>query len=167
VTDDTSNDATSAAQSAEAFEEPPRDAIPGISRDHVAAMEATHDDAAWVIAGMHHVVLRTIGRRSGREHKVALPFWRDADGHRVVVGSFAGAPEHPAWYLNLTDRDANPELRCRVQEGEIRVEAEVLDGDDYDRTWEGLNADRPWYRDYQGRTARRIPLIRLRELAPG
>ena len=29
-----------------------------------------------------------------------------------------------------------------------------------------LNADRPWYDDYQSRTDRRIPLVRLIELRP-
>ncbi len=153
-------------QEAEPFVEPPREEIPGISRSHVAAMEATDDDQVWVLAGMHHVVLRTVGRRSGAEHKVALPFWRDPDGHRVVVGSFSGAPQHPSWYLNLTDRAANPEVLVRVQGGSFWADAQVLEGDDYERTWEALTTDRPWYVDYQSRTDRRLPLVRLVELRP-
>ena len=31
----------------------------------------------------------------------------------------------------------------------------------YRRTWKALNADRPFYDDYQSRCTRRIPLIRL------
>lgn len=154
------------SQGHEQFVEPSRDEIPKISADHVQAMESTDDDAAWVIAGMHHVVVRTIGRKSGNEHKVALPFWRDAEGHRVVVASFAGAPDHPAWYLNLADRDANPEIRIRVQDGLFWADAQVLDGDEYTDTWAGLTADRPYYDDYQARTDRRIPLVRLVELRP-
>ncbi|MFO7589690.1 MAG: nitroreductase/quinone reductase family protein [Acidimicrobiia bacterium] len=154
------------SQGHEQFVEPSRDEIPKISADHVQAMESTDDDAAWVIAGMHHVVVRTIGRKSGNEHKVALPFWRDAEGHRVVVASFAGAPDHPAWYLNLADRDANPEIRIRVQDGLFWADARVLDGDEYTDTWAGLTADRPYYDDYQRRTDRRIPLVRLVELRP-
>ena len=153
-------------QEAEPFDEPPREEIPGISRNHVAFMESTDEDQAWVLAGMHHVILRTVGRRSGTEHKVALPFWRDPDGNRVVVASFSGAPQHPSWYLNLSDRAANPEVLVRVQGGSFWSDAEVLDGDDYDRTWSGLTADRPWYNDYQSRTERRIPLVRLVERRP-
>ena len=33
-------------------------------------------------------------------------------------------------------------------------------------TWQGLTVDRPWYDDYQSRTDRRIPLVRLVELRP-
>lgn len=153
-------------QEAEPFEEPPREEIPGISRNHVAFMESTDDDQAWVLAGMHHVILRTVGRRTGREHKVALPFWRDPEGNRVVVGSFSGAPQHPSWYLNLSDRTANPEVLVRVQTGTFWADAQILDGEDYERTWAGLTADRPWYNDYQSRTDRRIPLVRLVELRP-
>ncbi len=148
-------------QQNESFVEPTRDEIPGISRSHVAAMEATDDDAAWVIAGMHHVVLDTVGRRSGNHHKVALPFWADAAGVPVVVGSFAGAPQHPSWYLNLTDRDANPEVLVRRQGQLYWSVAEILDGDEYATVWAGLTADRPYYNDYQSRTDRRLPLVRL------
>jgi len=153
-------------QGAEPFEEPPRSEIPGLSRQHVAAMESSDDDAVWILAGMHHVLLRTVGRRSGNEHRVALPLWRDPEGRPVVVASFSGAPQHPSWYLNLTDRDANPEVLVRVQGRSFWADAEILDGDDYERTWAGLTADRAWYDDYQSRTDRRIPLVRLVERRP-
>lgn len=154
------------SQGHEEFVEPSRDEIPKISADHVKAMESTDDDAAWVIAGMHHVVVHTLGRKSAKEHKVALPFWSDPGGHRVVVASFAGAPQHPSWYLNLADKSANPEIRIRVQRGVFWADAQVLDGDEYADTWAGLTTDRPYYDDYQTRTDRRIPLVRLVELRP-
>ena len=154
------------SQAAEAFDEPPRDEIPGISRGHVQYMESSDADEAWCIAGMHHVILHTIGRKSGNEHKVALPYWLDRDGNRIVVASFSGAPEHPSWYLNLSDRDANPEVKIRVQSGVFWADAQVLEGGDYAETWTALNVDRPWYDDYQSRTDRQIPLVRLVELRP-
>jgi deazaflavin-dependent oxidoreductase (nitroreductase family) len=148
------------------WETPSLEEIPVISKMHVEAMESSNDDAVWVQAGMHHIVVRTIGRKSGKEHKVALPTWRDPDGHRIVVGSYAGAPQHPSWFLNLRDRDANPEVLCRVQDGGFWSRPEILEGDDYDRTWAGLVADRAWYTDYQAKTERRIPLVRLPETRP-
>jgi deazaflavin-dependent oxidoreductase (nitroreductase family) len=154
------------SQPNEAFDEPPRSEIPGISRMHVGAMEQSDDDAVWIGAGMHQLLLRTIGRKSGKEHKVALPYWYDDDEQRVVVASFAGAPQHPAWYLNLTDRTANPEVWVKTQTGAFWAEAQILEGDEYDRVWRQLNADRPYYDDYQSRTDRRIPLVRLVEKRP-
>ena len=153
-------------QSNEEFVEPSRDEIPGISRQHVAGMETSDAEEVWVLSGMRHVLLRTIGRRTGTEHKVALPYWVDGTGHRVVVGSFAGAPSHPAWYLNLTDRTANPELWILDQGDRFWVEARILEGEDYDEVWTGLVADRPFYADYQSRTDRRLPLVRLVEIRP-
>jgi deazaflavin-dependent oxidoreductase (nitroreductase family) len=148
-------------QANEEFVEPTRDEIPGISRQHVAAMETSDADQVWEMAGMRHVLLQTVGRRSGRVHKVALPYWEDADGHRVVVGSFAGAPAHPAWYLNLTDRSANPEVLIREQGRLYWAQAQDLQGDDYQATWDALTADRAYYNDYQSRTERRLPLVRF------
>ena len=146
------------------FETPTREQIVAISAKHVALMESSDADDAWVWVGMEHLLLRTVGRRSGKEHKVALPFWRDASGHRVVVGSFGGAPRHPAWFLNLSDAGANPRVHVTVQRGAYWSTAEILDGADYDVTWSGLVTDRPWYDDYVARACgRRIPLVRLRE----
>ena len=153
-------------QRAEVLETPDREDIPEITRQHVAALEASNDEAVWVMSRMRFVVLRTLGRRSGREHKVALPYWKDADGHPIVVASYAGAPHHPAWYHNLADKDANPEVLCQVQGGPFWAEAVILDAEDYEAIWADLAADRPFYQDYQNRCERRIPLVRLLEKRP-
>lgn len=148
----------------QAWDTPSHDEIVSLTRQHVAAMETTDDDIVWIQAGMHHVLLHTVGRRSGKTHKVALPTWRDPDGHRVVVASFAGAPAPPSWYLNLSDRHANPRVRCRVQSGQYWSEHEILDaGPERDRLWDLLVRDRAWYADYQARTDRTIALVRLPE----
>jgi deazaflavin-dependent oxidoreductase (nitroreductase family) len=154
------------SQRSSEFATPSRDEIVGISQKHVSMMEASDADNVWVWVGMHHVLLRTVGRRSGNEHKVALPFWRDPDGHRIVVASFAGAPKDPAWLLNLADSTVNPEVLVRVQGGQFWAQAEILEGADYATTWDLLVIDRPHYADYKTKTNRTIPLVRLRELRP-
>jgi deazaflavin-dependent oxidoreductase (nitroreductase family) len=148
---------------AQVWQTPPLEEIPVISRAHVQALESSNDDAVWILLGLPLIVLRTVGRVTGREHKVALPVWRDDAGVRVVVASFAGAPRHPSWYLNLTDRSANPAVQVRTQTGEYWSVAEIVEGDEYTRIWARLTADRAWYHDYQAKTSRRIPLVRLPE----
>lgn len=148
------------------WETPSADEIVSLTAMHVEAMETMDIDEVWQQAGMHHVLLRTIGRKSGREHKVALPTWRDPHGRRVVVASFAGAEKDPSWFVNLADRVANPEVRVKVQGGEYWSVPEILDGDEYEKTWALLNADRAWYNDYQAKTDRRIPLVALPETRP-
>jgi deazaflavin-dependent oxidoreductase (nitroreductase family) len=151
-------------QASRAFETPSKDEIVAISAQHVAMMETSDADDTWIWVGMEHLLLHTVGRRSGKVHKVALPFWRDPDGHRVVVASFAGNPTDPAWFLNLSDRKANPDVLVKVQGGSFRTVPQILDGDDHDTTWAGLVADRPWYDDYVAKAGgRRIPLVRLAE----
>ncbi len=144
------------------WETPSADDIVQLTKAHVEAMEMTNDDVVWVQAGMQHLLLQTVGRKSGNVHKVALPTWNDPDGNRIVVGSFAGAKTHPSWFLNLRDR-VDPLLRVRVQTGEFLSDAEILAGDDRTRTWDGLVADRAWYTTYQEKTDRQIPLIRFPE----
>ncbi|HEY7105724.1 MAG TPA: nitroreductase/quinone reductase family protein [Acidimicrobiia bacterium] len=155
-----------APQRNDPFEEPPFEQIPEISRMHAQAMESTDADIVWQSAGMHQVIVYTVGRRSGNEHRVVVPVWFDDDGHRIVVASYAGAARDPHWYLNLCDKVANPEVRVRAQDHEFWADAQVLDGHDYDETWEALTTDRPYYLDYQTRTTRRIPLVRLVEVRP-
>jgi deazaflavin-dependent oxidoreductase (nitroreductase family) len=154
------------SQRSSEFATPSRDEIVGISQKHVSMMETSDSDDVWVWVGMHHVLLHTIGRRSGNEHKVALPFWRDESGHRIVVASFAGAPKDPSWFLNLADKIANPEVRIRVQGGSFWADAQILGGDDYTATWDALVIDRPHYIDYKTKTDRTIPLVRLVEVRP-
>lgn len=150
----------------QAWETPSYDEIPAISKQHAAGMEVSNDDAVWNVAGMDHALLYTTGRKSGTEHKVALPVWLDKNNERIVVASYAGHEKSPSWFHNLADKTANPQIKVRVQNGLFWSDAEVLDGDDYTETWAGLTADRAWYNDYQAKTSRRIPLIRLPETRP-
>jgi deazaflavin-dependent oxidoreductase (nitroreductase family) len=155
------------SQRAGEFTTPTRDEIVAISAKHVAMMETSDADDTWIWVGMEHLLLRTIGRRSGNEHKVALPFWRDPDGARVVVASFGGEPKHPSWFLNLSDPSVNAEVCVRVQGATFWSTPEVLEGDEYDRIWSLLTADRPWYDDYVAKAGgRTIPLVRLPESRP-
>jgi deazaflavin-dependent oxidoreductase (nitroreductase family) len=148
------------------FTTPSRDQIVTISRKHVELMEGSDADDVWIWAGMNHVLLRTVGRRSGSEHRVALPFWRDPAGVRIVVASFAGAARDPAWFSNLADQGANPRVFVRVQGGAYWSRPEILAGVDYATTWDLLVADRPHYTDYRAKTDRTIPLVRLPETEP-
>lgn len=153
-----------ADQKNEAFEEPPFDEIGGVSRMHVGGMKVTDDDIVWVGAGMKQLMLRTVGRKSGNEHEVALPYWIDEDGERVVVASYAGAPQHPAWYLNLTDTEKNGEVWIKTQKAEFWARPTVLEGAERARVWSELTADRPFYVDYQSRTERELPLVKFVEV---
>lgn len=148
-------------QANEPFETPSHAQILKLTPAHVDAMETSDADSVWTAAGMKHVLLITIGRRSGKAHKTPLPYWLDPAGERIVVASFAGAVKNPAWYHNLADKSANPTVRVKERSVEWDSDAHVLDGDEYQQVWAELTADRPFYRDYQAKTERCIPLVRL------
>jgi len=152
-----------ADQKAEVRVTPPRWLIPWITSAQVWIYETSNGRLGATGAGMPHLLLRTVGRKSGRELDVCLPYWLDEDGSRIVVASFAGGPRNPAWYHNVKDKRANPDVRVRDRDRVFRARADVLEGEERARVWRALIADRPFYQRYQDRTAREIPLVRLRE----
>jgi deazaflavin-dependent oxidoreductase (nitroreductase family) len=145
------------------WETPGTDEILALARRHVASMETSDADSVWRPSGMEHVLIRMVGRRSGTERKVALPIWRDSSGAAIVVASFAGAAQHPDWFLNLRDTVANPRVHCTWQHSSFWSVPEILSEDEHAKQWRLLVADRSWYQDYQDQTERVIPLVRLRE----
>lgn len=97
------------------------------------------------------------GRKSGRALTVPLLYL--ADGKDVIiVASKGGMSKHPLWYLNL---EANP--RCEVEIGRTRraMVARRVGSEEKAALWPRLCAMYPDYADYQARTTRDIPVLRL------
>ena len=118
---------------------------------------------AGTLAGMPLVLVTTVGRKSGRPRTWPLSYFPDGDD-LVVVASAGGHPQHPAWYLNLR---ANP--RVTVQRGaEVRpMIAETTSGADRGRLWARIMSEQPVFAEYQRRTSRQIPVVRLRPVRAG
>ena len=57
--------------------------------------------------GVPTLILTTTGRRSGEPRPTPLIYGRHGDDY-LVVASKGGAPEPPAWYLNLSERPGRP-----------------------------------------------------------
>jgi deazaflavin-dependent oxidoreductase (nitroreductase family) len=104
------------------------------------------------------LLLRTIGRRSGRT-LIAPLIYKDHGGEFVIVASKAGAPNHPAWFLNLT---AQPETRFQIGPRKDRGGWRIAEGEERARIWAEMETYFPPYADYKTRTAREIPLVLLR-----
>ena len=102
-------------------------------------------------------LVTVIGRRSGEPHTVPLLYLEDGDD-LIVVASKGGMSKHPLWYLNLI---ANP--RCEVEIGRERrsMLARPVGADEKAALWPRLCAMYPDYADYQARTSRDIPVLRL------
>ena len=79
---------------------------PGWQQRHVALYLKTDGAEGDVVdfgPGMSEVpclLLQTTGRKSHAAQTTPLIYGKDANGF-VIVASKGGAPEHPAWFLNL------------------------------------------------------------------
>ncbi|MGN9803999.1 nitroreductase family deazaflavin-dependent oxidoreductase [Micromonospora sp. L32] len=107
--------------------------------------------------GVFTLLLTTRGRRSGKLRRTALIYGRDGDDY-LVVGSQGGAPQHPAWYLNLL---ADPEAEVQVGAETFAVRARTAGPAEKPRMWRTMVDIWPAYDDYQTRTDREIPVVVL------
>jgi deazaflavin-dependent oxidoreductase (nitroreductase family) len=104
------------------------------------------------------LLLHHLGARSGQVRVTPLAYIRDGQD-MVIVGSTGGAPRNPAWYWNLK---AHPRVTVEVGTETVGVIAdEVADDEEYARLWAMVTAAIPVMAEHQGRTTRRLPIIRL------
>jgi F420H(2)-dependent quinone reductase len=101
------------------------------------------------------LLLTTAGRKSGRSRTVPVLYLQD-DGSFVLVASFAGAPKHPVWYLNL---EANPKVALQVASRHFAGTARRASAEEKARLWPRLVEMYPQYASYQKRTTRDIPVV--------
>lgn len=108
--------------------------------------------------GFPTLVLTTTGRRSGLPRRNALIYGRDGDDV-ILVASYGGRPDHPLWYTNLVDRSrVTIQIREQVTEANATT---VTDDADRARLWAQMAAIYPPYIDYQAKTDRQIPIVRV------
>ncbi|HWG73912.1 MAG TPA: nitroreductase family deazaflavin-dependent oxidoreductase [Acidimicrobiales bacterium] len=114
------------------------------------------DGGEW--QGVPCLVLTTRGRRTGRLRRNALIYVRDGDDY-VVVASKGGADQHPLWYTNLIE---SPLVTVQVGSDVFTAHAATVTPDEKGRLWPAVTGVWPAYDEYQAKTARDIPVVRLR-----
>ena len=140
--------------------------LPDWIADHIARYVATDgaDGYLWdaTIGGgkgmIPTLLLTTVGRKSGREITLPLIFGESGPNY-VIVASKGGAPEHPAWYLNL---QANPEVHVQVKAKKFKAIAYTADDQERAKLWPQMVDIYGPYADYQIKTQRRIPIVVLK-----
>jgi deazaflavin-dependent oxidoreductase (nitroreductase family) len=108
-------------------------------------------------AGAPLLLLTTTGAKSGRPRTAPLAYTTDGD-RLIVIASKGGAPTHPDWYHNLI---ANPDVTVELGTETFPARASVPDGEERDRLFAQMAAQRPRFADYQRNTTRRIPVVVL------
>jgi deazaflavin-dependent oxidoreductase (nitroreductase family) len=107
--------------------------------------------------GTSTLILTTKGRKSGEERQNALIYGMAGD-HPMVVASKGGAPEHPAWYLNLRD---NPGVQVQIRGDRFDATARDATPEERPELWKQMTEHWPDYDNYQQRTDREIPIVIL------
>ncbi|NJP43793.1 nitroreductase family deazaflavin-dependent oxidoreductase [Actinacidiphila epipremni] len=97
------------------------------------------------------------GWRSGEWRRTVLIYAREGENY-LIVASKGGAPEHPLWFKSLI---TNPEVHVRVLGERFPARAEVLTPEEKAEVWSDLLDVYPPYAEYQERTSREIPVVRL------
>ena len=97
------------------------------------------------------------GAKSGAERVNPVAYLEDG-GRYVIFASKAGAPSHPAWYLNLK---AHPETMIEVGSDTLDVTAEEATGEERDRLFATQVERSPQFGEYQEKTERTIPVVVL------
>lgn len=109
--------------------------------------------------GFPTILLTTIGARTGAERTHVLGGFADGEEAWLVVASKSGAATHPAWFINLAK---NPDrIWIEVGNRKLRVKAESLKGQARLDALARVAAVAPRYGEYQQKTDREIPVIRL------
>jgi len=109
------------------------------------------------------LLLSTTGRRSGEAHTVPLLYLRDGD-RLVVIASYGGRPDHPAWYHNLV---ADPKVGVQIRSDRTEMLARTADPAERDLWWPRIVGAYAGYADYQSRTDRVIPVVFLVPIETG
>ena len=114
----------------------------------------------WLVGrqlGVRNIIVTTTGRRSGKVREI--PLFAFEDGPRlVVIGSYMGRPEEPAWVGNLA---AHPDTTVRMGRDVRPMRARIAEGDERDRLWALAARGYPGYEDYASWTSRKIPVVAL------
>ncbi len=139
-------------------------------RDHVELYLSDPDKAhLWdmtIFGGpgpLPTLLLIARGAKSGKLRPLPL-LYQEINGKYVVIGSNAGAPTHPGWYVNLK---ANPECEIRIGSKRMRARARTASGDERTRGWKKMAEMYSPYDEYQKRAgSRQIPVVVLEPIGP-
>jgi len=129
--------------------------------------------------GVPTLLLTTTGRKTGELRRTALIYGRHGASY-LIVASQGGAPNHPAWYLNLEanpevqlqggapnhpawylNLEANPEVQLQVGAERFSARARTASEQEKPELWRIMTGIWPAYDEYQTKTDRPIPVVVL------
>ena len=126
-------------------------------KEHIERYEATDGEEGHDWRGTQTLILTTTGAKSGERRKAPLIYGQHGDDY-LVVASKGGAPEPPAWYVNL---QKNPTAEIQVRGEKLPVRARDATPEEKPELWKIMTEQWPDYDEYQTKTDRQIPVVVL------
>jgi deazaflavin-dependent oxidoreductase (nitroreductase family) len=124
---------------------------------HAWLLRRTGGRVAARALGADVLVLRTVGRRSGRRRDAPLFFVPHGEGFAVVASNAASA-RPPAWWLNL---QAAPDAEAVVRGRAYPVCARAATEEEVAELWPRLVCLYPGYEHYRSLATRVLPVVIL------
>ena len=109
--------------------------------------------------GLNGLILTTVGAKSGAERSSPVGWWPGPDGSWLIVAAANGAARNPAWYYNIAAHPDN--VKIEVTGRMIGVTADQLRGAERAEAWRQIAEAAPRFAQYQSKTDRELPVIRL------
>jgi deazaflavin-dependent oxidoreductase (nitroreductase family) len=109
-----------------------------------------------------HCMIKYTGRKSGKVFITPLCYG-DIGGEVVIVASKGGADTHPAWYLNIKD---SQDVEFQIATQAFRATWREPEGAEYQKIWDFMVDNFPFYASYQASTSRKIPLVLMKAVEP-
>ena len=108
------------------------------------------------VSRQNHILLTTVGRKSGRERTTPVRVFLNSGDRVIVVAGNGGRASNPAWYLNLV---AEPRVRIEDAHGTYVAVATVLSGAERDELWGVIQEQNPGLVGYLAGAGREIPIV--------
>lgn len=136
-------------------EEEVLDSPSGWVATHIRRYVETDGKQGHLYHGLPTLLLTTRGRRSGKLRRTALIYGQDGDRY-LLVASNGGAPNHPAWYLNLVEHS---EVELQVGPHKFIARARTATSEEKPSLWRQMVSIFPQYDNYQAKAGRDIPVV--------
>ena len=124
---------------------------------HVALYRMSGGKFANRIANLPILLLTSTGRKSGKQQTTPVVYVKDGEDF-VVSASMGGMDWNPAWYHNLK---SNPQAKIEVGDKTYNVNAVITEGEERNRLYEKFKTASDNFVQYEQKTSRVIPVIRL------
>ncbi len=109
------------------------------------------------MGGNSVLMLTTTGRKTGKLRTTPVVFTHQNNEY-LIAASAGGADKNPTWLTNL---QSNPQASILIDGSKIDVKAVIASGEERDQLYELFKAMGPGFIEYENRTTRKIPVVRL------